>query len=81
MGNQAPDVYLRQLEAESGLPGNWLDDILTTHLIDAKYLRQRDVRLPDGGPDFLAFYNTRSDRLLTLIENAMGIRSKAESRG
>jgi hypothetical protein len=81
MGNQAPDVYLRQLEAESGLPGNWLDDILATHLIDAKYLRQRDARLRNGGPDFLAFYNARSDRLLTLIENAMGIRSKAESRG
>jgi len=79
MGNQAPDIYLRQLEAEAGLPGNWLDDILATHLLDAKYLRQRDLQIGSGGPDFAGFYNARTNELLRLIEDAMGIRSYADT--
>jgi hypothetical protein len=70
MANHAPDVYLRELEAEAGLPGNWLDDIVETHRIDAKYLRGFG-----NGPrreDFDAFYEARSAALKTLIDEAMG---------
>ena len=71
MGNQAPDAYLKQLEAEAGLPGNWLDDIIGTHLVDAKYLRGR--RPLGSGPDFNGFYEARSAKLLELIYDAMGV--------
>jgi hypothetical protein len=63
MGSQAPDMYLRQLEAEAGVPGNWLDDIVGTHLIDAGYLRDKD---------FEAFYGARAVMLKQLIDEAMG---------
>ncbi len=66
MGSLAPADYLRNLEAEAGLPGNWLDDIVTTHLIDPGTLRAND---------FEAFYRTRSAALLALIETAMGRRA------
>lgn len=66
MGSQAPSDYLRQLEAEAGLPGNWLDDIVATHLVEPKHLRAND---------FDAFYAARSVALLGLIETAMGKRA------
>jgi hypothetical protein len=66
MGGQAPAEYLRQLETETGLPGNWLDDIVATHLIDPKLLRAND---------FNAFFQARSAALLALIESAMGKRA------
>ena len=66
MGNRPPSVYLGLLEAESGLPGNWLDDILETHLIDPEHLR---------AGDFDAFYAARSAELLALIEDALGKRA------
>jgi hypothetical protein len=69
MGNQGPDAYLRQLEAEAGLPANWLDETVGTHLIDAKYLRGGP-----GGPDFDGFFEARAASLLALIAEAMGIR-------
>jgi hypothetical protein len=69
MGGQAPSDYLRQLETETGLPGNWLDDVVGTHLIDPKLLRAND---------FDAFYRARSAALLGLIESAM--RKSAVSR-
>jgi len=71
MGNGAPDAYLRQLEAEAGLPGNWLDDIVGTHLVDAQYLRR--------GPDFDGFYADRSAKLLELIYEAMGMHPESGS--
>jgi hypothetical protein len=66
MGSQAPAEYLRQLETETGIPGNWLDDIVATHLINPKLLRAND---------FNAFYQARSAALLELIESAMGKRA------
>jgi hypothetical protein len=83
MGNQAPSVYLKQLETEAGLPSNWLDDILTTHLVVAKHLR--GGALPGSGeaasrPDFDAFYEARSAGLLRLIYDAMGV-SGADGQG
>src|SRR6266542_6548670 len=66
IGNRAPDAYMAALEAESGLPGNWLDDIITSHLIDASNLR---------AGDFDAFYASRSAELIGLIEDAIGKRA------
>lgn len=63
MGSRAPSSYLERLEAEAGLPGNWLDDIVATHLIEPDYLRD---------DDFDSFYANRSAALLELIEAAMG---------
>lgn len=80
MGNQAPDAYLRQLEAEAGLPGNWLDDIIETHLVDTRYLRGRRLLGRElSGPDFDGFYENRSERLLKLICETMGVASEAAS--
>jgi hypothetical protein len=62
MGNRAPDNYMASLEAESGLPGNWLDDIIATHLIDVAFLRIAS---------FDVFYSARSTELIALIEDAM----------
>jgi hypothetical protein len=66
MGNQSPEVYLQQIEAEAGLPGNWLDDVIASHWIQPAYLR---------AGDFLAFYRERSVALKELIDQAMGKQS------
>jgi hypothetical protein len=53
-----------------------------THLIDARYLRGR--RLPGqqlSRPDFDGFYQARSEKLLKLIYDAMGVTSDAASDG
>lgn len=63
MGNQSPEVYLQQIEAEAGLPGNWLDDVIATHWVQPAYLRTGD---------FSAFYRERSIALKELIDQAMG---------
>ncbi|MGH3187213.1 MAG: GmrSD restriction endonuclease domain-containing protein [Streptosporangiaceae bacterium] len=73
MGNQSPDIYLQQIEAEAGLPGNWLDDIIQTHRVNPKYLR--GGRVVGNGPqnsDFDGFYRARSAALKELIDDAMG---------
>jgi hypothetical protein len=82
MGNQVPSVYLKQLETEAGLPSNWLDDILSTHLVAAHYLR--GGALPGAAvsrPDFDAFYEARSAELLRLIYDAMGVGSADGQQG
>jgi hypothetical protein len=63
VGQRSPDSYLNLLQAETGLPRNWLDDIVGTHLIDPTQLRE---------PDFYKFYHDRASRLRGLIESAMG---------
>jgi hypothetical protein len=82
MGNQAPSVYLKQLETEAGLPSNWLDDILSTHLVAARYLR--GGALPGEAAsrlNFDAFYEARSADLLRLIYDAMGVGSADGQQG
>jgi hypothetical protein len=61
----APSTYVSVLARESGTPDEWFDDILTTHLIDPVALR---------ADDFATFYADRLERLLSLIESAMGKR-------
>src|SRR5262249_29546018 len=63
MGSYAPSEYMHRLEAEAGMPGDWLDDIVATHMVEPEYLRT---------DDFAAFYAARSVELLKLIEDAMG---------
>ncbi|MGI5154404.1 GmrSD restriction endonuclease domain-containing protein [Microbispora sp. CA-102843] len=63
IGSRSPSVYMRALETETGLPANWLDDAVSTHLIDAADLR---------AADFKKFYATRHKELIALIEDAMG---------
>lgn len=63
ISTRSPDAYLRVLERESGLPEDWLDDVVATHLIEPRHLR---------APDFDAFYRMRTQALLELIEQAMG---------
>lgn len=66
MGTAGPRTYLKKLETDTGLPGNWLDDIVATHLIDPALLRKED---------FDRFYADRAARLRELIEEAMGKRA------
>ncbi|EYT83905.1 hypothetical protein CF54_04640 [Streptomyces sp. Tu 6176] len=63
MGAGAPSAYLTAFERHTGSPGDWFDDIIGTHLIDAKALRT---------DDFDAFYRDRTARLLELVEREMG---------
>ncbi|MFD7063516.1 DUF262 domain-containing protein [Streptomyces sp. NPDC059906] len=63
MGASAPSAYLAAFERHTGSPGDWFDDIVGTHLIDAKTLR---------ADDFDAFYRDRTARLLELVEREMG---------
>lgn len=63
IGSRSPAVYMRALETETGLPGNWLDDAVGSHLIDATALR---------AVDFADFYTSRHKELIGLIEDAMG---------
>jgi len=60
---------------ESGTPDDWFDDLLGTHLIDAKALRADDVD---------AFWDARVEKLLKLIADTMGkspVRLERQSRG
>lgn len=63
IGNRGPQTYLKVLETDTGLPGNWLDDVVATHLVDPALLREED---------FDKFYAERADSLRRLIEHAMG---------
>lgn len=63
VGKKSPKAYLKSLETDTGLPANWLDDIIATHLIDPAALRAED---------FTRFYQHRAAQLRSLIEAAMG---------
>lgn len=61
----APSAYLDVLARESGTPDEWFDDVIGTHLVDPVALR---------ADDFDAFYADRFERLLAVVETAMGKR-------
>ncbi|WP_258527745.1 DUF262 domain-containing protein [Streptomyces sp. NBRC 110611] len=63
MGASEPSAFLSAFERHIGSPGDWFDDIVSTHLIDPKTLR---------ADDFTAFYRDRTIRLLGLVEREMG---------
>ncbi|MBL7496319.1 DUF262 domain-containing protein [Frankia sp. CNm7] len=66
MTARAPAAYLDVLARESGVPADWLDDRVATHLIEPALLR---------AADFDAFYADRTARLLDLVDDAMGKRA------
>lgn len=73
IGVNSPSVYLSALEKETGTSSDWLDDVIGTHHIDPRALR---------ADDFDAFYRDRAQRLLGLVERAMGkavVREGADS--
>lgn len=63
IGGRSPATYLEMFARESGLPADWIDDLVDSQRVDPKTLRAND---------FDAFYQDRIQRLLTLIEKAMG---------
>ncbi|MEX5635554.1 GmrSD restriction endonuclease domain-containing protein [Parafrankia sp. FMc2] len=63
IGGRSPATYLEMFARESGLPTDWIDDLVDSQRIDPKTLRAND---------FDAFYEDRIQRLLTLVEKAMG---------
>ncbi len=62
----SPKSYVPVLASESGMRGEWFDDVIATHLIDPIALRDAD---------FATFYADRSQQLLQLVDDAMGKRS------
>lgn len=73
IGGNAPSVYLAALEKDAGTSGDWLDDVVGTHHINPRALRT---------DDFDTFYRDRAERLLGLVERAMGkavVREGADS--
>jgi hypothetical protein len=62
IGGSAPSVYLQSLETSFNLSLAKLDQILSTHLIDAQALRS---------DDFDAFFEKRREALLQKIKDAM----------
>jgi hypothetical protein len=74
IGGVAPSIYLTRLEngAEKGLPidSTTLDGYLTSHLIDPALLR---------ADAFEAFMVDRQEKLLALVEGAMGKKAYAGS--
>jgi hypothetical protein len=62
IGSKAPSVYLEKFE-RSGTSVKRLDEILRSHAISPKTLRQ---------DDFEGFFQMRANNLLTLIGKAMG---------
>jgi hypothetical protein len=63
ISGSAPSAYLKKIEQEQGISANDLDDILRSHLIDPKHLRN---------DDFDAFMAARTTALTELIADAMG---------
>lgn len=63
IGGDAPSVYLKRIEQKHGISPETLDEILRTHLIEPKYLRE---------DDFAGFVEARTRALAGLVADAMG---------
>jgi len=61
IGGPAPSKYLLKMKA-ANIDEAKMDEILTSHLISAEFLR---------ADDFWGFFNTRKEALLKVIEKAM----------
>ena len=62
IGSASPSVYLKRIEEKYSFSPDELDEILVTHCIDPKHLRQ---------DDFYAFFNARIEALSDIISRAM----------
>lgn len=58
-----PSIYLRSLETNAGISSERMDELLSTHAVTAEFLRS---------DEYHGFVRDRSERLLALIEEAMG---------
>ena len=63
IGGRSPSEYLQTVERQAGLSATELDRVIERHAIDPAHLRSAD---------FDSFFDDRSERLLELIEEAMG---------
>ena len=63
IGGRSPSEYLQTVERQAGLSATELDRVIERHAIDPAHLRSAD---------FDSFFDDRSERLLALIEEAMG---------
>ncbi len=70
ISGHAPSVYLRRIKKEQKLSSAELDDILRSHLIEPKYLRE---------DDFESFFDTRTRALSAIVGKAMGKEVVAEA--
>lgn len=62
IGGDAPSVYLKRIEVETGVSAEHLDDLLRTHLIDPALLR---------ADDFEGFWESRKRALAGLVADGM----------
>ena len=62
IGANAPSAYLKAIEQKQGLSSDQLDEILRTHLIEPRHLRQ---------DDFQSFFEARIGALASLVATAM----------
>jgi len=74
IGGKAPSAYLASIQQHKqvGLADEAMDEILSTHRIPPPALRT---------DDFTAFYTSRQENLLAIIEHAMGKRIEQEDAG
>lgn len=63
IGGAAPSSYLSVIETRAQIAAQRLDELVTTHLIPAKFLR---------ADDFDAFFSFRREALCQLVESAIG---------
>ena len=63
VSGDAPSVYLKRIEKQTGISSSALDEILRTHLIEPQFLR---------ADDFEGFYDSRIKSLSLIIGEAMG---------
>jgi hypothetical protein len=63
IGGRSPKVYMATLASRAGITDSELDVIIATHFIAPSELR---------AADFSAFFNARTEALLSLISAAMG---------
>lgn len=74
IGGKAPSAYLVSIQQHKqvGLADEAMDEILSSHRINPTALRT---------DDFTAFYSSRQEKLLAIIEQAMGKRIEQEDSG
>lgn len=63
IGGNAPSVYLNKIQKNADISVERMDEILSSHAIEASYLRT---------DDFSGFFKAREEALLSKIERAMG---------
>jgi hypothetical protein len=63
IGGRAPSIYLNRLQKDSEVGAAQMEEILSSHRIDASFLRD---------DDFWGFFKARGENLLEAIETVMG---------